>query len=353
MKFQIATTFLDSLTRLTAKEQAQAKKAAFDFQVDPAHPSFKFHRIQRSREKHFWSFRVSSELRVVVYKTEEDFTLCYAGHHDDAYSWAERRHYEVHPTTGAVQLVETRETVEEVVRRVVREEEQEPAIFARYGLGYLLGLGVPVEWADWIHAATEDQLLEVLHRLPSEAAERLMSLAAGEPVALPSSASTQARADSGRHLIEISDMGSLSQALDAPWDRWMVFLHPTQREFVERELSGPGKVFGSAGTGKTVVALHRAARLARSRPSARVLLTTYTTTLAARLEVYLDQLMGAGGEARGRVEVATLHGVARGLVKRAQGQAQAIGDKALRKLLADARRRRGVEEFSAEFLLAE
>ena len=63
----------------------------------------------------------------------------------------------------------------------------------------------------------------------------------------------------------------MQRALDFPWEKWTVFLHPEQRQWVERDYTGPARVSGSAGTGKTIVALHRAAHLARTHPDARVL----------------------------------------------------------------------------------
>jgi hypothetical protein len=75
----------------------------------------------------------------------------------------------------------------------------------------------------------------------------------------------------------------LERALDALREKWTVFLHPDQKQWVVRDYSGPTRVSGSAGTGKTVVALHRAVPLARTNPDARVLLTTFSDTLANSL----------------------------------------------------------------------
>lgn len=76
-----------------------------------------------------------------------------------------------------------------------------------------------------------------------------------------------------------------------PWDRWTVFLHPAQRQLVQRDFNGPARVSGSAGTGKTIVALHRAVFLARTNPDARVLLTTFSDTLANTLRARLRRLI--------------------------------------------------------------
>jgi superfamily I DNA and RNA helicase len=86
--------------------------------------------------------------------------------------------------------------------------------------------------------------------------------------------------------VQIILVGRKRQKMNAgayPWEQWTVFLHPSQQEVVERTFAGPTKVAGSAGTGKTVVAIHRAARLARSGPDTRVLLTTFSRPLANAL----------------------------------------------------------------------
>ena len=71
--------------------------------------------------------RASRDLRLIVHRTESSILLCYVGHHDDAYQWAERRKLETHPTTGAAQMVEVRERVEEiVVPRYVEVEQPAP-----------------------------------------------------------------------------------------------------------------------------------------------------------------------------------------------------------------------------------
>src|SRR3954468_22345253 len=115
MQFLIADTFTDSLIRLTAEEQKSVKTTAFDLQTNPAHPSLRFHRLDNAKERNFWSVRAGRDIRLIVHKNESTIVLCYADHHDKAYAWGERRKLVAHPTTGAAQLVEIRETVQEVM----------------------------------------------------------------------------------------------------------------------------------------------------------------------------------------------------------------------------------------------
>src|SRR5271169_3799683 len=124
MEFRIADTFTDSLARLTGDEQKAVKTTAFDLQLDPTNPGMSFHKLDKARDKNFCSVRVSSDIRLIVHKTEKSLLLCYVDHHDKAYAWAERRRLETHPKTGAAQLVEIRETVHEIrVPKYVQAEE--------------------------------------------------------------------------------------------------------------------------------------------------------------------------------------------------------------------------------------
>src|SRR5665811_939925 len=124
MEFRIADTFTDSLARLTGEEQKAVKTTAFDLQLNPANPGMSFHKVDKAKDKNFWSVRVGSDIRIIVHKNESSLLLCYVNHHDKAYQWAERRKIETHPKTGAAQLVEIRETVQEIVVPIYIQAEQ-------------------------------------------------------------------------------------------------------------------------------------------------------------------------------------------------------------------------------------
>src|SRR5271169_408954 len=134
MEFRIADTFTDSLARLTGDEQKAVKTTAFDLQLNPANPGMSFHKLDKVKDKNFWSVRASGDIRLIVHKSDGSLLLCYVGHHDDAYAWAERRKLETHPKTGAAQLVEIRERVQEIAVPVYVEVAQpkpaKPLLFA-------------------------------------------------------------------------------------------------------------------------------------------------------------------------------------------------------------------------------
>jgi len=237
MTFVLSSTFTDSLARLAAEEQKLVKTTAFDLQVNPANPGHQYHKLDRARDKAFGSVRVSSDIRIIVHRTESQFMLCYVAHHDQAYEWAERRRLEVHPQTGAAQLVEVRETVLEIaVPKYVETAAEETTLFGRCSDADLLSWGVPLDWIADVRGATEDTLLAIAVHLPAEASEALLEVATGG-WPMPAAATSVlvgafSHPDAKRRFQVVASTDELQRALDYPWDKWVVFLHPDQRSLV-------------------------------------------------------------------------------------------------------------------------
>lgn len=371
MEFRIADTFTDSLARLTGDEQKAVKTTAFDLQVSPAHPSLQFHKLDRPKDPNFASVRVSKDIRIIVHRTQASLLLCYVDHHDEAYRWAERRRIETHPKTGAAQLVEVRETVKEItVPRYVETEppvasvpatpssaEPGPLLFNHLSEDELLGYGVPAEWLGDVRRATEESLLALAEHLPAEAAEALLELATGgtPQVAppLPQGADPFAHPDALRRFRVMHNMEELERALDFPWEKWTVFLHPEQEQLVRSDFNGPARVAGSAGTGKTIVALHRAAWLARHNPDARVLLTTFSDTLAHALHTRLRRLLGNEPRLAERIDVQALDAVAVRLYKAHLGDVRIASRDEVQAAIREAGAAVSGHKFGSHFLLTE
>ena len=351
MEFRIADTFTDSLARLTSDEQKAAKTTAFDLQLDPSNPGFNFHRVDDSKDRNFWSVRISSDLRLIVHKTQHSFLLCYVDHHDKAYRWAERRRLETHPKTGAAQFVVMRE--QEIQPRgfvpadVPPQTAPEPVLprprlcpLAGVSTDDLLSYGVPQDWIDVVRGADEDELLNLAGELPAEAMEALLELATGgkprlpEPVAPPPNPFDHP--DAQRRFRVMRDAEELAAAMDAPWEKWAVFLHPSQRQLVEKAFNGPARVSGSAGTGKTIVAIHRAAWLARSNPDSRVLLATFSPALAGALKQKLRLLLSSSPRLAERIDVESLDGLAERLYRANCGPERLASDADIRSAVQDA-----------------
>jgi mRNA-degrading endonuclease RelE of RelBE toxin-antitoxin system len=364
MNFRIADTFTASLARLTGDEQKAVKTTAFDLQMNPVNSGMSLHKLDKAKDKNFWSVRVSGDIRLIVHKTAGSLLLCYVDHHDKAYDWAERRKLETHPKTGAAQLVEIRETVKEIVVPVYLQAERtlpaQPASrrpFATTSEEELLGYGVPAEWLGEVRLATEESLFVLADRLPGEAAEALLEVATGgkpriaKPVA--PLANPFDHPDAQRRFRVVTNVEELQRALDSPWDKWSVFLHPEQRELVERDYNGPARVSGSAGTGKTIVALHRTAHLARSNPDARVLLTTFSDPLSNALHAKLKRLLGNDPRLAERIDVHSLHAIGLRLYKSHIGPASIVSAETLREIIKSASADVAGHKFSRYFLLTE
>jgi mRNA-degrading endonuclease RelE of RelBE toxin-antitoxin system len=359
MEFRIADTFRESLGRLTAEEQKLAKTTAFDLQADPVSAGTSLHKLDHARDKNFWSARVSRDLRIIVHRTPESFLLCYVDHHDKAYAWAERRKLEAHPKTGAAQWVEIRETVRDVVVPTpTKAPSQAAPLFASFAAEELLAYGVPAEWVADVHAIRdEDGLLAVASHLPAEASEALLQIAIGakppKPVRAPAKADPFQHPDAQRRFRVMASVEELERALDFPWEKWIVFLHPEQRQLVERQESGPVRVSGSAGTGKTIVALHRAVFLARKYPDARVLLTTFSEMLANALLDRRNCLVKREPKLAERVDVHALDAIAQRLYRPRFGEPRIAPREAVRGYLREASRAAPPHKFTDTFLWSE
>lgn len=360
MDFRIADTFTDSLARLTGDEQKAVKTTAFDLQLNPANPGMSFHKLDNARDSNFWSVRVNADIRLIVHRSSGSLLLCYVDHHDRAYRWAERRKLDVHPKTGAAQFVEIRERVEEVRVPVYVEapvSATKLALFSSMPEQLLLGYGVPQEWIGDVRQATEDTLLDLVDHLPAEAAEALLELATGgEPKrAAPATPeiSPFEHPDAQRRFRVVSSVEELERALSSPWDKWTIFLHPEQRQLVERDYSGPARVSGSAGTGKTIVALHRAAYLARSNPEARVLLTTFSDSLANALRGKLRRLISSEPRLAERIDVMAMDAAGIHLHETQIGPVRLLSRKDLKARMSEAAARVSNLRFGTPFLLNE
>ena len=329
--------------------------------MDASAPGLSFHKLDRAKDTNFWSVRVSSDIRLIVHRTPASLLLAYVDHHDAAYKWAERRKIERHPTTGAMQLVEVRERVQDVEIFMPKPVEAIPAtpkplLFDNLRKLELMSFGVPEEWVDDVRRVNEDTLFDVLPHLPQEAQEALLKLAVGEaplpPEPAPVAADPFSHPDAQRRFRALTNMEELRRALDFPWEKWAVFLHPAQQQLIDRNFNGPARVSGSAGTGKTIVAIHRAVHLARANPTALVLLTTFSKILANSLRVKVIQLLGDETETANRIIIKPITAIGHDYFTEVFGQPNLASAALVDSLLADASKAEAAQ-FLHPFLLSE
>lgn len=303
MALIIAQTFMKQLKKLPLKEQGVVSRTVLDLQMDPTAPTLSLHRVDGNAG--WWSAYANGDLRIILKRDgAAGMILCWTDHHDKAYLWASRHVLAEHPVTHAMQIIEIPEVVasqpsnSEGAEGKADETKPQQTLCGRIGVGReeLLSFGVPETWVERVLAATEeDELLEIGERhLPPGAAEAVLSIAVGErpEIPVPGDGEGEETAWNPQSWWVVSEDDDLKSVLaSADWDAWCVYLHPSQRKIAYRSYNGPYRVCGSAGTGKTVVALHHAKYTLEADAGARVLVTTFSEPLARDLRRRCRPLM--------------------------------------------------------------
>lgn len=315
----MSADFLAAFAKLPAKQQRGVRTMIARFERDSTASGLNYEKIVNAQDRNMRSLRIDRGYRAIILKPAEGnvHMLLWADKHDNAYSWATRHRCSINSETGALQVYEPRQAAPPVMETAATVE---PAIFGKLKHRQLLRMGVPADMAAEVHdVRDEDAFEDLAPRLPLEAYDALYLYMAGdtyEQIILdretpPESVDTTdfdaalARDDSRSRFVTIDNDIELEAMLNAPLERWRVFLHPSQRQLVERHWNGPVRVLGGAGTGKTVAAMHRARWLARELSEGeRILFTTFTRNLAADIENNLRAICTP--EEMARIEVTNL-----------------------------------------------
>jgi len=327
-KVALSQDFLLQLSKLPSSVHSKVMKWAIQFQADPTSPGINYENINGARDSNLKSVRLDRDWRGIVFKPRSGdvYVLLYVDHHDDAYRWAENRKLSINPVTGAMQMVVV-ESVAPVEAAAPTPASVAPAptegkvempqpLFAELGDRELLSLGVPEEMLADVRALESERQLDALQeRLPVEGYEGLFLVAAGDTVTqvlmaretrvdrtvdTTDFATALVTPESQSRFVIVDDDEAMLAIMNAPLAQWRVFLHPTQHKLAAGDRSGPVRVLGGAGTGKTVLAMHRAKWLADNRTpdGKKVLFTTFTRNLASDIEQNLRTLCGASTLAR-------------------------------------------------------
>ncbi len=316
-KVALSQDFLLQLAKLPSAIQSKVMKWAIQFQSDPTSPGINYENINGARDANLKSVRLDRDWRGIVFKpTSGDvYVLLYVDHHDQAYRWAENRKLAINPVTGAMQLVVLESARQEESVASLAPPAKAP-LFAALGDRELLSLGVPEESIPLVRTVTADEQLDAIQgSLPVEAYEGLFLVAAGDTVSqvlvsretrvdqsvdTADFASALAMPESQSRFVIVGDDEAMRAIMNAPLAQWRVFLHPAQHKLAAGDRSGPVRVLGGAGTGKTVLAMHRAKWLAENRTAAgkKVLFTTFTRNLASDIEQNLKTLCGSNTMAK-------------------------------------------------------
>jgi len=332
MDVLLGKSLMTSLSKLNANDTKRVTDFIDKFYDNPAHPSISLERVTKAKGNNLWSARIPQGLRAIIYKEGNTWALIYAGQHDDAYAWARVRRVEQNAKTGALQIIEFTEAIEQ---QFAEKPQNQPGLFDAHNDDYLLSLGLPPTWLAVIRKlVTEDDLLSILEKLPEEVAERFLQLAGGElvtpPLPLPPEKSTLENEDTQRRFIVVKSSDEIAKILEAPLATWIGFLHPSQRKLVTNSYKGPVKVTGSAGTGKTVVAMHRAKHLAQQ--GKKVLVTSFVKTLCDNINRNLKLLCTPDELAN--ITVGTVASQAGRVLKEGNKSLSIVNDEEIQSLIA-------------------
>lgn len=349
-KVALAQDFLSNLSKIPSSIQSKVLKWALKFQSDPTANGINYETIKAARDKNLRSVRIDQDWRGIVFKPEKGdvYVLMYVDKHDDAYRWAETRRVAINPVTGAMQLFAVERAEDATAAPLAQESAAEvPAgsapLYATLTDAELLSIGTPEEMIPQVRNIRSEQELDVMQeRLPVEAYEGLFLIAAGDTVSevltsretrvdkkvdTEDFATALQTAESQARFVVVDDPDTMTAIMNAPLAQWRVFLHPTQRKLADSDRNGPMRVLGGAGTGKTVLAMHRAKWLAENRleEGQKVFFTTFTRNLAQDIEENLKTLCGPA--VMQRIEVQNLDAWVHGFLRKHQYEYTIIFDR--------------------------
>ncbi len=326
--------FLKDLVNLEKPVRNRVSEV-FDEFDSATHTGLHLEKIANSRNSRFRSIRIDQSWRGIVLApdTGDVYTLLKVLPHDDAYQWAQRSNISVNSATGGIEIRDEAELDRQIPEReaAVATGAATP-IFADIKDGALKRLGIDYKVLAFARTVTDPAQLDTAKSfLPETQWDVLFGLAAGftaeevwadlgtqilsEPVDTTDVDAAIKR--SNDRVVLVSGPGELMTVFAYPFATWRVYLHPTQRTIVDAAYKGPARATGGPGTGKTVVALHRAHMLAQ-RGDGKVLVTTFTSTLSESLQNGLDMLV-EDEDADDRIDVSHVDRIAHRVFRKAYG----------------------------------
>jgi superfamily I DNA/RNA helicase len=340
----LSSDFLKAFAEIPRKRQKTVREALEKFKRDPSSAAQNYEKIHDVEDDKVRTVRCGIDYRaIVIHPPQGDVHLfVWVDHHDEAMAWARKKRFEVNKHTGTLQVYEVQtaaapQSADELPSRSVPSIGSElipkGRLFSGFDNTTLLLFGVPEPLLIAVRALREEQDLDGLAPyLPQEASDALYLLAAGySPESAIDELDRKKPADPQKPEFDpqdfeaalqrpgtqqqfkvVADDHELADILNAPLAQWRIFLHPSQTKLVQMESTGPARVLGGAGTGKTVVAMHRARHLALKNPGKKILFTTFTTNLAADIQSLLGSLCGKEIE---QIEVTNLHAWARSILQ--------------------------------------
>lgn len=341
----ISSDFFTAFAAIPRQKQGKVIGFMTKFRNNPMSPGLNYEKINDADDPNMRSVRIDDAYRGIILKPESGnvYILLWVNHHDEAYQWARRKRCRIHPVTGSIQVYDVQDTTPR--EEYIDQSTSGPGIFSNLANDELIRMGVPTELLEQTKHITNGEQLQVNKELfPTEAYEALELIAEGftaeevinELFCLEQEDTNDINVNdfeaaletqtSKQYFYVVEGERELSEILAAPLEKWRIFLHPSQRRLVTKNFNGAARVLGGAGTGKTVVAMHRAKWLAQQPQISRILFTTFTTNLAHDIAEKLRKIC-TSDEMR-KIEIINLDAwVSDFLRKRGYGYQIVYGDK--------------------------
>ena len=301
VKVAISACFLEAFAALPKKEQGKVTEFINKFQNNPKANGINYEKLKDGADSKICSVRIDDAYRCIVARDDsaDVYLLLWVDHHDEAYAWAKRKKIEVNKLTGGLQVYDMQEAMP--------KEEDKEGLFESVSDKNLMRLGVPESILPFVKSiSTKEDFFQSESKLPADVYENLSWLAEGFPLSevielvsedktereKPTDLSTALETlETQKSFVVVEGEEELRRIMAEPLEKWRVFLHPTQRKIAFKNYKGSAKVLGGAGTGKTVVAMHRAKFLADDcTDHERILFTTFTANLAADIKENLSKI---------------------------------------------------------------
>jgi hypothetical protein len=305
MKLFIHDKCMEQLFALPKPVQKKVLEFQRKFRENSKSSAINFEAISTFKDQQLRTARIDDKYRAIVKapETGDNYYLLWVDNHDEAMDWAKNKVFYWNDNTDSAQIFTAPET--NIVNQKVHDSIKTPHLFDGFSDEQLLHIGVPSQTLILVRSLKDlNELGDSEKYIPNDAFENLFYITEGLNIELliaeinegkSIAEELEAKANSinnKRNFVEVDD-NLMSEIINGDLSKWQIYLHPSQRKLVEPDFKGSVRVTGGAGTGKTVVALHRLKKLTSiliDSDDRKVLFTTFTNALTQNLTLLADKL---------------------------------------------------------------
>ena len=305
MKLFIHDKCMEQLFELPKSTQKKVLEFQRKFRENSKSSAINFEAISTFKDQQLRTARIDDKYRAIVKApvSGDNYYLLWVDNHDEAMDWAKNKVFHWNDNTDTAQIFTAPEA--EITNNTQTDALQTPHLFDGFSDEQLIQIGVPSLSLSLVRSLKDlNELGDSEKYIPTDAFENLFYLTEGLNIELliaeinegKSKATEQEEKansiNNKRSFVEVDD-DLMSEIINGDLSKWQIYLHPSQRKLVEPDFKGSVRVTGGAGTGKTVVALHRLKKLTSiliDGDDRKIVFTTFTNALTQNLTVLADKL---------------------------------------------------------------